>query len=414
MQLDTGCAVTIVPKSFYDRYGDGSELKPTSVVLNTYSGEKLYPLGKVDVQVGYENKIYTLPLIVTQEGTTPLFGRNWLKDIKLNWKNLGGVNHIKPSVASTSTILPNIKEKSVDEVVHRFSGLFEEKLGCYVGTPITLTAETMPKFHKARPVPYALQHKVESALTEMEKQGILKKVSHSPCAAPIVPVAKNASDKVRICGDFSVTYNQCANLYQYPIPKIEDLHAALQGCKVFSVLDMSQAYHQIPLSTESRKFFTINTHIGLFSFTRLPNGVHSGPAVFQQILDTVLAGIPKVICYLDDILVAGEDHADHLRTLSMVFKKLLDAGFRLNKTKCKFEQKSVVYLGHTIDHEGLHPTSEKLSAIMDAPPPKDESALRSFLGTDYVLFKVFAKPFFCVSSSKWIVEEGCKMEMDCS
>jgi hypothetical protein len=102
--------------------------------------------------------------------------------------------------------------------------------------------------------------------------------------------------------------------------------------------------------------------------------------VFQQILDSTLAGVPKVICYLDDILVAGVDEADHLRTLSLVFQRLLDAGFRLNKDKCKFQQTSVVYLGHRIDIEGLHPTDEKLSAILDAPAPKDVSALKSFLG----------------------------------
>ena len=64
----------------------------------------------------------------------------------------------------------------------------------------------------------------------------------------------------------------------------------------------------------------------------------------------------------------------------VVLQKILDAGFRLNKAKCKFQQTSVVYLGHSIDTEGLHPTDEKLSAIMDAPPPKDVSALKSFLG----------------------------------
>ena len=132
MQLDTGCAVTIVPKSFYDKYCTNVELQSTDIVLNTYSGEKLYPLGKVDVDIVYENSSYSsLPLIVTQEGTTPLFGRNWLKVIKLNWRNLPGVNYIKPSVASTSNTLPDIAEKSVDEVLHRFGTLFDNELGCY-------------------------------------------------------------------------------------------------------------------------------------------------------------------------------------------------------------------------------------------------------------------------------------------
>ena len=379
MQLDTGCAITTVPKSFYDQYCDGLKLEPTDVVLNTYSGEKLYPLGAVDVNVRYDQNQYTLPLIVTKEGTTALFGRNWLKCVKLNWRDLPGVNYIKPG-SRQSVKLPDISEKSVAEVVNKYSELFEDSLGCYKGSPVKLDVDEMPRFHKFRPVPYALQERVEHAIDKMEREGVLKKVSHAPCAAPIVPVAKKNSENMRICGDFSVTYNRCASLFQYPIPKIEDLHAALRGCKIFSVLDFSQAYHQLPLSEDCQKYFTINTHVGLFAFTRLPNGVHSGPAVFQQILDTVLAGIPRVISYLDDILVAGVDEKDHLKNLDIVFKRLFEAGFRLNKDKCKFQKESCEYLGHRIDGTGLHPTDSKLRAILDAPAPKDISSLKSFLG----------------------------------
>lgn len=41
---------------------------------------------------------------------------------------------------------------------------------------------------------------------------------------------------------------------------------------------------------------------------------------------------------------------------------------------------SVEYLGHNISAEGLRPTKEKVRAITDAPPPKDVSQLRAFLG----------------------------------
>ena len=41
---------------------------------------------------------------------------------------------------------------------------------------------------------------------------------------------------------------------------------------------------------------------------------------------------------------------------------------------------SVVYLGHLIDSTGLHPTEDKLAAVRDAPPPKDATTLKSFLG----------------------------------
>ena len=162
--------------------------------------------------------------------------------------------------------------------------------------------------------------------------------------------------------------------------QIEDMHSALRGCTVFSVLDIKQAYHQIPTAQKSQRDLTINTHIGLFTLKRLPNGIHSGPAIFQRIMDNLLSDVPKAVIRLDDILVTGVDEEDHLRTLSSVLERLLAAGFRLNKANGEFLQKCVTYLGHKIDGEGLHPTEDKLASIRDAPRPKDVTALKSFLG----------------------------------
>ena len=92
---------------------------------------------------------------------------------------------------------------------------------------------------------------------------------------------------------------------QYLLPKPEDLFATLAGGKCFTKIDLTHAYQQMALDNQSRELVTINTHKGLYRYTRLPFGVASTPAIFQKTMDTVLQGLPKVICYLDDILVTG-------------------------------------------------------------------------------------------------------------
>lgn len=67
---------------------------------------------------------------------------------------------------------------------------------------------------------------------------------------------------------------------------------------------------------------TINTHCRLFKYTRLPFGVALAPALFQKVMDTVLQDLPKVICYIDDILVTGSMEAEHLQNLEAVLKRL--------------------------------------------------------------------------------------------
>ena len=131
--------------------------------------------------------------------------------------------------------------------------------------------------------------------------GNFKPVQFSEWATPIVPVLIQ-DRSVRICGDFKVTVNPVAKLDRYPIPCIEDLLATLGGGKSFSKLDMSQAYQQVELDESSRQFTVINTHKGLFEYTRLPFGISSAPAVFQRVMEGLLQDIPGVVVYIDDVL----------------------------------------------------------------------------------------------------------------
>lgn len=69
----------------------------------------------------------------------------------------------------------------------------------------------------------------------------------------------------------------------HPLLKPDGLFATLSGGKVFSKIDLSQAYQQILLDKESKQLVTINTQKGLYRYNRLPFGVASAPALFQHI-----------------------------------------------------------------------------------------------------------------------------------
>ena len=67
-------------------------------------------------------------------------------------------------------------------------------------------------------------------------------------------------------------------------------------------------------------------------------------------------------------------------TLDKVLEKLPEAGIHLNQSKCKFMKHSVVFLGHTVDSQGVHPAGATLDAIRDARPPTNLTEPRSFIG----------------------------------
>ena len=125
-------------------------------------------------------------------------------------------------------------------------------------------------------------------------------------AAPIVPV------------DYKVTVNQSERLDKYPLPRIGDNLASLEGSKMFSKLDMAHANQQILLDKASKKLTSINTAKGLYQYTRLPFGVSSILAIFQRVMESILQGVPNVSLYLDDILVTGRTEQEYLETLEKI------------------------------------------------------------------------------------------------
>ena len=101
---------------------------------------------------------------------------------------------------------------------------------------------------------------------------------------------------------------------------------------------------------------------------------------YQVILSQLLNRLPGVKCYLDNIIITGSNHREHLSNLDRVLERLRDKGLRLKKSKCHCMQTSVEYLGHVLDTNGVHTTPSKQRAIAEARAPSNVTELHSFLG----------------------------------
>ncbi len=97
-------------------------------------------------------------------------------------------------------------------------------------------------------------------------------------------------------------------------------------------------------------------------------------------MDKILAGVDLTKAYIDDVISGSATVDEHLPILRTVFECFCQAGVRTEKSKCRFLQTSVNYLGHRIDAAGLHPTDERLRALRDIGRPENKKMLRSFLG----------------------------------
>ncbi|KII71822.1 hypothetical protein RF11_01366 [Thelohanellus kitauei] len=177
-----------------------------------------------------------------------------------------------------------------------FPDLFTNNLGC--------TEKYLQKFRsnltmvqwyfKARPVFYAKKTLIEKELDHVVKNEILVETNYSDCASPIV--------------------------FHYKKDGVDE---------------------------KSQEITDINTHRGLFQYTRLPFGLASAPSIVQHTMDQIPDCLPMVYCYLDDIML--------------------------------------VYCGVVISKEGIRKPLSRLKAIHGMPEPENESELRCFASLDIVL-----------------------------
>ena len=226
-----------------------------------------------------------------------MLGRDWLGQVKLDWQRIFGVKNVQ-----TNSGIPN----SLEEEISKYA-VFKEERGCIEKVKVKLELEegANPKFYKPRPVPFAIKDKVGEELNKMVNDGVLEKVDYSNWATPIVPVRK-PSGEVRVCGDYKITINPVLKVKEHPLPTSDELLQTLNGGEKFSKLDMSSAYQQVQLDESSREYLTINSHLGLFRYTRLAFGVSSATAIFQELMEKILSGLEGVAVFVDDIIVTGK------------------------------------------------------------------------------------------------------------
>ena len=91
-------------------------------------------------------------------------------------------------------------------------------------------------------------------------------------------------------------------------------------------------------------------------------------------------GIPRVVYFIDDILVTGTTRMEHEKNLRAVLDRICEYGPRLKQSNCMFFQKELEFLGHVISKDGVRPTQTRIKSVQDTPAPQNKQEQQSFLG----------------------------------
>ena len=346
--VDTGSPVILVPR---DVLSKGVVLLQADKKLCGYGGPELDVLGMAKVhvpEIDQEVSVYVVP-----QGN-PIMGLDMMRMLGVNVVN-GEVCTVNPT--------PTDSKPAINGYVHK----------------VTVHPTVRPVQQPLRRLPFAVRDEVTAKLAEMEAAGIIERVDASPWVSPIV-VSRKRNGKVRLCLDLRKV-NQAVVTDGYPLPHMDELLHALKGSKVYTILDLKEAYHQVELHPDSRNLTAFITHEGLFRYRRVPMGLASSGPCFQRIMEDMLKGIKGVTVYLDDVVVHGATTAEHDRTLKRVETLFQTHRVQVNEEKCRRAQKEISFLGLKVSADKLEVDPERLRPLLEMPEPESHKDLRSLLGS---------------------------------
>lgn len=181
------------------------------------------------------------------------------------------------------------------------------------------------------------------------------------------------------------------------------------GNCLFSTMDLTSGFYNIPIYDEDRKYTAVSTPVGLFEYNRMAQGLCNSPAMFSRMMMSIF-GVQN---YLDDLLVFGKSEQEALEWLELVFSGLSNNNLKLAQKKCHFLRCSVKFLGHVISQKGIQTDEGKVTAIsemtstylmeMDGKNP-GLKRVQSFLGMmNYYsyfinMFSKIVKPLCCLTA----------------
>lgn len=227
-------------------------------------------------------------------------------------------------------------------------------LGCTDLVQVRIpTGDAKPHAEGLRSHPRAYLDAIDQEIQQMLDADVIEPACSS-WNANIVCVKKRNGD-VRICVDMR-KLNKAHQPFidKYPLSRIDQCMDALAGKKVFSSLDVSSSFHQVPIHPEDRHKTAFCTRRGQFQFKKLTMGFSSSPAAYSRLMEKVLCGLlyNVAVAYIDDVAIFAKNFDDMLAHLRLVFARFRDAKLKLRPSKCLLFSPEIEFCGHITKVDG--------------------------------------------------------------
>ena len=393
-QLDTGATCNVVSLrdlAVITQTGD-PPLKSSKVKLRLFDGSLMKPHGVATLKIHRNGSTTQLNFQIVDTKNKPLLSAETCEKLGLLKVTINETSEVNTVVTEQDKLrVPLTREAIQKEYKDVFEGLGHIGISSsFVVNPDHTTVQ-----HAPRRVAVTLQKEVKEKIAEMEKKGIIQKVTEpTEWISSMVVVAKPG--KIRICLD-PRDLNKAIQRPKYQMPTLEEVLPRLSKAKVFTTLDAKDGFYQIGLDEASSKKTTFWTPFGRYRYLRMPFGISLAPEEFERRLHEQLSGLDGVDILRDDILVAGygetqeEAEANHDQNLRKLLDRARKVNLKLNRKKMNLKKQQVKFMGHMITKGGLKPDPDKVKAVKNMPKPTCEQEALSLLGFINYLAKFLPK-----------------------
>ena len=150
-----------------------------------------------------------------------------------------------------------------------------------------------------------------------------------------------------------------------PLPLISETLDCLAHAKVFTKLDLRNAYHRVRIHPGDEWKTAFRTQYGHYKYLVMPFGLADAPATFQAYMNKTPAGLVDITCvvYIDDILIYSTNEAEHIGHVKQVLQRLRENNLYTKRSKCEFHTTSVDFLGYVVSDKGVAMEQDRVKAI---------------------------------------------------
>ena len=198
------------------------------------------------------------------------------------------------------------------------------------------------------------------------------------CTNPVIAPKPHDPESIRYCSNMRAPNTAIKR----PITEaltVEDIKVRLAGSKVFSILDMKEAYHQLKLCEESRHLTTYYGTRGRMRYKRLNYGGQSAQDIFDKAMDDTIHGLDVVLHIRDDFIIHGSSQEEHDARLRAFMARMVENGLTFSFKKCKIGLPKIEFFGIQFHADGTSPFPKRIESLQHLPHPQSAEEVSSLL-----------------------------------